>query len=363
MRSSLHKSWPDGTSELFRYLENYDRITLDDACRIGIGARDLVGVWAKERGKWRQLTKAEQTLKLKKFQQSTPYGISQSTPRSQSACRSIITNFFGLNSYQYAKIRDSFEGAGRDGWAGIYRAKKGYAGGPQFAIVVELPTYWQEVGVGTGLTAAVLAGAGLRHVFGPGRVSEQVNEIVVAGQATKDDSVVIHAPEPTNAHENASDEFDDMPPLEQEYVEPAKIQAISKEKQISPSVTNLLIDSNEKRERELNAWITFEAPLTETVLNQNTNEYYELRRSSDLDIAQLRKNMNEFLPLHGIHVEVTEGQSAQEMDNIRNTIHGQEWQRLTQKLGATQQHASSSAAEKKTFETNVQRARRTAKKN
>lgn len=53
----------DGASELFRFLKNYDRVSLDEACRVGLREEDGIGIWAKDGGQWRRYTEAERTMK------------------------------------------------------------------------------------------------------------------------------------------------------------------------------------------------------------------------------------------------------------------------------------------------------------
>jgi len=292
--SSLHRSSSDGASALFRYLENYHRISLDDACRIGIGADDTVDVWAKERGRWRQFTKAEQTLKLNKFQ------------RDKSACRSIITSFFGLNRYQYAKIRDSFEHENVDNWAGIYRANQGYTKGPQFAIVVEIPTYWKELAVGVGLASAGVVGAGFSHAFGSHGQDGVSNKREAVQSKSKCNS---KSPTHTAALRTA---LSIEGPSRQGVTSKSKFSDVDyyREGVLNTMTFRLLDNASDTRHFQ-------------TKLTDNREEYYELEQADPIDIDKIRANMKRFLELHeddDLLAYEFDTLSVEQMDQLRREI-------------------------------------------
>jgi hypothetical protein len=135
----------DGTLSLAKYLADYQRITLKDACGYSIHSGDGdIGIWVRVRGKWQHATEAEQRIRWIEYQ------------KGKSACESIIRELFGLNRAEYERIRGSFERPGWQSWAGIYQAKGKRS--PRFVIVLELP----DKGVmSSGVAGGIGGAAGL----------------------------------------------------------------------------------------------------------------------------------------------------------------------------------------------------------
>ena len=158
---------------LSNYLKNYHRITITEACEEDFyGDANRIGIWVQQDGTWRLLDQSSKRLKMSKFKPG------------QSMCNLIITDLFGLSRGQYNKIKASFDNPAWKSWAGIYKANEGPRSGPEFVIVVELPSGAMNSGVGAGVggaTSGLFAGVALtkwfdrdktKNVSAPGSVIE-----------------------------------------------------------------------------------------------------------------------------------------------------------------------------------------------
>jgi len=300
----------DGAAALIQYLHNYRRISLSEACRIGIGLDDNIGIWVKEGGRWRKFTRAEQTMKHKKYLQSTLPSTLPSTPPStlpstqpstpqgnqieRSACRSIITDFFGLTSWQYEQIRDSFEHADRKTWAGIYRANKGYRAGPEFAMVVELPNYHQEIAA--GLISVAVLGAGAYSLR---------KAITRKGQALQQLATVQDQPVRTNFEKPIAKPIAILSAVP-ESISSAVPESISAPVVVSESPRA----PSAKQKRRVLAKIVSSCPMilfgimavalrgiALTSLAQNVVEFSNLMNAPARDVDQINNNTNEYFSI------------------------------------------------------------------
>jgi hypothetical protein len=169
MRSTKHSE--QGAADLFKILQNYQRITLTEACGHLVKEGDLsIGIWVNKQGKWWHDTKAEQKLAQLKFQSNT------------SVCKSIVTQLYGLSTSEYQKIRVQFDDQLSESWAGVYEARDERQ--PKFLLVVRLPEKIDKLrfsdsrfgsaaragGVGA---AGVLTGAAIVGLAAKNVVSEQ----------------------------------------------------------------------------------------------------------------------------------------------------------------------------------------------
>lgn len=157
---------------LAKYLADYQRIALKDACGYSIHSGDNdIGIWVRVRGKWQHATEAERKIKWIEYQ------------KGKSACESIIRELFGLERAEYERIRGSFERPGWQSWAGIYQAKGKRT--PRFVIVLELP---DKGAMSSGVAGGIGGAAGLAlGVLGTVGTHMMLN---------KKSSVELHASEP-----------------------------------------------------------------------------------------------------------------------------------------------------------------------
>ena len=138
-----------GTRALDSFLENYQRVNIQEACDESKKAFDLqkLVVWANSAGKWERVAVPDRW---------------RIEPRS--ICRAVVTKVFGLSAEQYEAMRDVLDDNRSTDRMGIYRRKDQP---DAYAIVLRLPNRdkYENLKTKVGLTGAVTAGAAL-GVFG-----------------------------------------------------------------------------------------------------------------------------------------------------------------------------------------------------
>lgn len=156
---------PEGAAMLYSYLqENYNRITLNDACDeqidVANDGRPDVAIWVKTGNRWRQMDRDSEVMALWARRLKNKPG---------SVCQSLVKDLLGLSERDYEKLRQKFDQT--SGYIeGVYKVKPSKAKEVEkFAVVVKMPSgmsvndKWVKAGLGglAGLATAAAAGAGL----------------------------------------------------------------------------------------------------------------------------------------------------------------------------------------------------------
>lgn len=154
---------PEGAAMLYSYLqENYNRITLNDACDeqidVANDGRPDVAIWVKTGNRWRQMDRDSEVMALWARRLKNKPG---------SVCQSLVKDLLGLSERDYEKLRQKFDQT--SGYIeGVYKVKPSKAKEVEkFAVVVKMPSgmsvndKWVKAGLGglAGLATAAAAGA------------------------------------------------------------------------------------------------------------------------------------------------------------------------------------------------------------
>jgi len=129
-------------SRLIWLLEDYQRISMEQACRSRVHPENLL-VWVRRDGSWRRMPDVE-----KVWQAAQRAGL--------SFCHFLVRKVFKLTGLQYAQVQAQFGPNPRQNLVGIYR--KVDENGTSFVIVMDLSGYSKVSLAGAGIaTAAALA--------------------------------------------------------------------------------------------------------------------------------------------------------------------------------------------------------------